>query len=238
MRACFLLLLLPAVKSVAQQPADTFLVKNAQKLVQPYERKYIQYTETKDGHILFNAILTRKTQQINNQWLITQTYQTAKSIDTDSSYCDMQTLMPVAYATNIESGAYRERVSFAKPSIHNRIIYNDSSTEASYINSNRYNGVIETDLIATLPLEDNRSFVLKAVNPGLHYTEYLITITVEGKEDITITGIGKIACWRLRVNEGGSSSSTEWYSVNGKQQIKKVFVFKNGNSFIRTLLAG
>ena len=219
---------------------DTITVINAQRTIQPSEKRYLQYTETKEGFILFNSILTRKTEKISygdsSCWLITQTYQTSKAIDTDSSLCAYTTLRPVTYHTRIQSDGYTERVNFST-SISNEIQYKDSIGLHTYPNHNYYNGVISNDLIMTLPLHDGKSFVFKLVNPGRHFTEYVHTIKVAGTEKIAIGGMGDIECWKLEVNDGGSNT-TEWYSKKDRQLVKKMYRFKNGNIFHRILIAG
>lgn len=242
MRFCLSLLLLATLHASAQPVADTFTVKNATNFIHPYEKKYIQYAETAEGLIIFNSILTRKAQKTTfngkNVWLFTQNYQTAKAINKDSSYCDEQTLLPVAYCSGIASENTHERVLFMQQEVLNRVTQKDSTQEFTHINHHRYNGVMANDLVTTLPLQANRTFVFKTLNPGLRYWEYLTIITVEGKEDLEVSGIGKIPCWKIHVSEGGGRTSTEWYSINGLHQVKMIYPLKNGNYFVRMMLVG
>lgn len=222
--------------------ADTFFVKNDIDNIVPGQRKYIQYTETKEGFINFQSILTRKIEKAiyegKQQWLITQTYQQAKSIDTDSSYCDIKTLMPSTYFTNIQSEGHREKVIFSDKQIINTIFFKDSISSAVKDNKYFYNGVIADDIIATMPLQQGARFIIKTLNPGKRYFEYYTTVEVLGKEEIEVPGLGIISCWKINTSQGGGIPSTEWYAVKGQFMVKKKFVFKNGNIFYRMLLVG
>ncbi|MEI9810618.1 MAG: hypothetical protein WDO16_23620 [Bacteroidota bacterium] len=227
--------------SFAQNSApDTFTVTNALKKLAPFERKYIQYTETKEGNIKFNSILTRKLERVTiasqDAWLTVQTYQLDNHIDRDSSFSDATTLRPVAYFSDVQSEDHREKVTFSQNGITNTTIYKDSTQTIVKENSQWYNGVIADEIISCMPLKSNASFVFKAVNPGLRYFEYITVATVEGQEEIEIAGLGKILCWKVRTGKGGKNGSLEWYTVKGQVQVKKKFEFGNGSSFYRVLL--
>jgi len=243
MRYClFILVVFNSFISFGQaSKPDTFSVVNGDKILIPFERKYIQYTETKEGLISFNSILTRKLEKVQvegrDNWLIIQSYQSNKSIDKDSSFCELTTLKPVAYFSDVASEGHKEKVTFLKNSISNKTLYKDSSATIIKENTGRYNGVMSDEIISCLPLKLNASFAIKTVNPGLRYFEYTTDVTVEGKEEIEIAGLGKILCWKLRTGKG-RNSSLEWYSVNGQVQVKKKFEFGNGSVFYRVLLAG
>lgn len=215
---------------------DSTGIGNAAGKLQPATQKYIQYTETKEGLVTFNAVLTRTLQHTNFQgrdaFLVVQTYQTAKGIDTDSSYCEAKTLRPLAYFTDIQSEQHREQVIFAQDSIRNTVIFKDSIGQFTHPNDEYYNGVITEELIAALPLAGKKRFVLKTLNPGMRYFVYTTTIEVECKETISLPGAAGVSCWRLKVYNG-NNFSTQWVTVKGHQQLKKRFVFKNGNAFVR-----
>jgi hypothetical protein len=218
---------------------DTFYIQDAAGKLLPSERKYLQYTETKEGLINFNAILTRTIQKTTYQgtdaFLIVQTYQTAKAIDRDSSYCQPSNLEPLAYSSAIQSEQYREQVLFVNGIIENTIIFKDSTQQFTKTNARFYNGVMTDELIAVLPFEQKKQFILKTVNPGRRYFEYTTKVDVEGQETISIPGAEKVLCWRLRVTNG-ENYTIQWFTVKGRQQLKKKFVFKNGNAFIRVAM--
>ncbi|HEV7780691.1 MAG TPA: hypothetical protein VGO58_05470 [Chitinophagaceae bacterium] len=240
----FSFLSIAACYSASGQTAipDTFTITKADKKLVPFERKYIQYTETKEGLIRFNSILTRKLERsvINDRegWFSIQTYQLEKHRNTDSSFSDAVTLLPVAYFTDIPSEGHRENVLFATNSITNIIIYKDSTKTVVKENNLRYNGVVADEIISCMPLKLNASFVFKAVNPGLRFSEYNGTVLVEAQEEIEIPGLGKILCWRLRTNKGGKADSIEWYTVKGQVQVKKKIELANGSVWYRVLLVG
>lgn len=215
---------------------DTFEIKRAGSSIVPCTRKYLQYTETGDGLILFNAILTRTIEKVDYHgkaaWLIVQSYQTAKAIDRDSSYCELNSLRPLAYFTDIQSEQHREKVIFTETTIDNSVLFKDSSTQFTKANTGFYNVVMNDDLIAALPLKEKKQFILKTVNPGFRYFEYQTVVAVEGKELLSLPGLSNVWCWRLKISNG-KSYTTEWYTVKGHQQVKKKFVFKNGNTFYR-----
>lgn len=235
-------LLLTGYNGAAQaKDADLFKVTNGDKKLAPFERKYIQYIETKEGFIRFNSILTRTCKPITgengNNWLIIQAYQSGNYINIDSSICEKSTLLPVAYNTHIQSDAYREKVSFSGTGITNTILYTDSSTSSTKPNQGRYNGVMTDDIVSCMPLAVGASFTINVVNPGVRFSEYTTTVTVEAMEEIDISGLGKIPCWRVR-NGKGNNTTIEWYSVKEHIQVKKKFEMGNGNNFYRVLLAG
>lgn len=220
---------------------DTFRVKEADKKLIPFERKYIQYTENKDGTIAFNALLTRKMDRVpingKEAWLTVQTYQMDKFIDRDSSFCEAASLLPLYYRTSIPSEGHREIVDFTTHEITNQVIYKDSSKTALKPNKGSYNGVIADDIISCMPLALNKTFIIKSVNPGLRYIEFQVKLTVEAQEEIEIPGLGKVLCWRLRMGDA-RSTSYQWYTVKEQVQVKKRFTFANGNSWYRVLIAG
>lgn len=215
---------------------DTTEIGPAAGKLQPATKKYIQYTETKEGLVTFNALLTRTVQHTSHlgkdAYLVIQTYQNAKGIDIDSSYCAAGTLRPLAYFTDIQSEQHREQVTFTQDSIQNTIIFKDSIGRFTRPNDAFYNGVVTEELIAALPLAEKKRFVLKTVNPGIRFFAYTTTIEVEGKETISLPGAADVSCWRLKVSNG-NNFSIEWVTVKGRQQLKKRFVFKNGNTFVR-----
>jgi hypothetical protein len=221
---------------------DTFTVAKADKKLAPFERKYIQYTETKEGLIRFNSILTRKLERHmlsgRERWLSVQTYQLEKHKNTDSSFCEPVTLMPIGYFTDIQSEGHKEKVVFDVNGITNMVIHKDSTKVIMKENNMRYNGVISDDIIACMPLKLNAFFVFKAVNPGIRYFEYTVTVIVEAREEIEIPGLGKIACWRVRTNTGQKVDAIQWYTVKGNVQVKKKFELANGSIFYRVLLVG
>jgi hypothetical protein len=198
--------------------------------------------EKKNGLISFQSILTRKVEKANykgqQQLLIIQTYQSGKFIDKDSSYCNAETLKPLAYFTDIQSEGHKERVTFAENEIENIVFFKDSITKNIEENKFLYNGVVLNDIITTMPLKANTKFLIKMVMPGLRYFEYTTEVEVLGKEVIEIPGIGKIKCWKIRTTSRTGSSSLEWYTVKGQVQIMKKFDLKNGDSFKRVMITG
>lgn len=232
--------LLLAISTLAFK-RDTFEIKKIHQSIGPATRKYIQYTETGAGTINFNALLTRSIEKTiyngKEAWLIIQQYQSAKAIDRDSSYCDLYTLRPLAYFTDIQSELHQEQVLFRGNSIDNKIIFKDSTKQTMQADNGFYNGVMTDELIAALPLEQNKQFILKTVNPGLRYFEYVTTVFVEDKELISLSAAGPVWCWRVRVTTG-NTFTLQWYTVKGHEQVKKKYSMKNGNTFIRVAVSG
>jgi len=223
---------------------DTVKSIIVQKL-EPSNKKYIQYIENLDGTVHLNSILTRNIQRTryNNQdaLLMTQTYQTKKGIDIDSSIVNSKTLMPYAYFTNIKSGAYQEKVIFSNNKIINKVIANDSVDIKKIPNNNYYNGVIINDIISELPLALNKKFVVNCINVGKTVYEYTTTISVEGVDFINVNSLEAIECWRLNVTNiinGKEMINNQWYSKNDHVQIKLIFELSNGSQFIRNLIIG
>jgi hypothetical protein len=218
---------------------DTFRIKGAAGKLQPAEEKFIQYTETKEGLINFNAILTRKIEKTTyhgtDAFLIVQTYQSGKAVDKDSSYCDANTLMPLAYCTDIQSEQHQEKVSFTNGVINNTIIFKDSVQQFTRSAPDFYNGVVTDDLIRLLPLQEKKQFIFKTLNPGMRYFEYMTVVDVEAKEEISLPGGEKVLCWRTRVTTG-SNYTLQWYTVKDCHQVKKKFTLKNGGAFIRAAI--
>jgi len=228
--------LLMAVKIFAQ---DTISVGDSRMKYKGLTgmRKYVQYIESANGTINFNTLLTRKIEQMpGNKILISQTYQSAKGIDYDSSYCAASTMQPLNYHTDLKSEGHRERVTFHSDKITNVIYFKDSSQTVVKQNPGYFNGVMTDELIAALPLKQGSSFVFKTVNPGLRFYPYITRITVEGKESLKIVR-QNILCWRVRVNQGGLSDAIEWYTVKGRIQVMKRFPLGNGGTFYRVLIS-
>jgi len=211
------------------------------KNIYPSVKKYIQYTNMTDGTIRFNSVLTRTTQKTtcrgSEAFLVIQKYQTAEYINLDSSYVDASDLAPIAYFTDITSQKYREAVSFKESEIVNTIKYQDSTDIDIQVppSGRYYNGVVEDDLISALPISPGAKFKLKAINPGLRYVVYDLTVSVNGKEELDVPGVGPVDCWKLMVSSGGNIT-TVWYSVKDKVQLRKEFEFGNGNKFVRTMI--
>lgn len=200
------------------------------------ERKYVQYLQSSNGTINFNALLTRKIERVNgNNILISQTYQSPRGIDYDSSYCTASTLEPLGYYAHIESEGHREQVIFEADKISNVTFFKDSMQTVVKENRGYFNGVMTDELIAALPLKEGASFVFKTVNPGLRFHSYVTRVVVEGKEPIKIAG-QEILCWRVLVNQGGLASAIEWYTVNGRIQVMKKFPLENGGFFFRVMI--
>lgn len=206
----------------------------------PSERKYLQYTESENGLIIFQSILTRKIEKLNiegtPQLLIIQTYQMDQFMDVDSSYCHSKTLQPFAYFTEIQSEGHKEKVYFSRDQIDNNVIYKDSIGRKITENKGFYNGVTMDDIIATMPLKSKKHFLVKLVNPGLRYFEYVNEVEVLGQEEIELAGVGKLKCWKIVANPGRGNETLEWYTVKGQIQVKKRFKFKNGSVFYRVLM--
>jgi len=238
----WLLMLFSAIALHISAQTTMSAIQNSGKLV-PFTQQYLQYTETKEGLINFNAILTRSVEKSTYQgqpaWLIIQTYQTNKNINKDSSFCHLQTLAPIAYFTDIKTESYRENVFFAGDAIANNIYFKDSIQQFTRKAADVFNGVMTDDLVSMLPFAAGKEFQLKTVNPGLHYFEYTTRIVVDDKEEITLPDDKKVLCWKLRVYQGaGDSFATHWYSADNHRQLKTRSVFKNGNAFVRVAIAG
>lgn len=210
----------------------------------PAEYNYIQFTENKDKTIDFNAILTRRIQQVvyKNEavFLITQRYQTANGVDVDSSFVNLNGLKPIAYHTSIATENYQEIVEFGKHEISNSLISMDSIGSVIKTiekNNHFYNGVIINELIGELPLEKGMKFSFDLVNPGKRYYESSVNVSVIGLETLELSPSFSIACWKLEVKFGNSpKGTTEWYAFDNHIQIRSQFEFDNGNKFIRTMI--
>ncbi len=242
MKSCILSLLFFIINFSAysqELKIDSVKVIKANRIV-PSTKKYIQYTENKDGTINFNSILTREIQRTfykgKHVFLIIQKYQTQKGISIDSSFVETINLKPIAYHTDIIIEGYQEKVEFSKNEISNITVFADSTSKSIKPNKDYYNGVIMNDLIGELPLNLNKKFLIKTVNPGMRYFEYNTIITVLGTETLDINSIKRIKCWKLKVSYASNRSATEWYSVDEQLQIKSLFEFDNGNKFIRTMI--
>lgn len=237
-----LLLLLAAGSAMAQQKQEEFAVGDASQKLKPFERKYIQYTETKNGLIVFNAILTRKLERVvkdgKDQWLVVQRYQSAKTIDNDSSYCELASFKPLGYFTDIPSEGHKEKVWFTAKEVKNTTIFKDSVAVNNMPNKGLYNGVPADEIVACMPFAEKAVFRFTAVNPGLRYEEYVTTVTVLGQETVEVPGLGSILCWKVNTSQGVGGGSLEWYSVKDHVQVKKKFDFGNGGAFYRVLIAG
>jgi hypothetical protein len=220
---------------------DTIRIKKAQQKIKPFERRYLQYTALKDGKVRLSALLTRKAIKTSyagsTAFLFIQTYQFEKAIDRDSSYVNDESLLPLAYFTDIQSEGHREKVLFSSGHVHNTIEYKDSQTVFEKPSHQWFNGVVTDDIIAGLPMKKGRVFAFQAINPGKRYYEYDVVITVEDKEDLVIPGIGKLSCWRIRLGDE-KDGSIEWYTVKDQIQVKKQARLRNGNTFFRVLIAG
>lgn len=239
MKVSFLLLCVACcLNSFAQ---DTVWVNNIPRKPMPFERRYLQYTEMQDGKVKLSALLTRKAEKTtydgHNAMLVVQTYQFEKCVDRDSSYVDPSSLLPLSYFTDIQSEGHREKVRFNATEIQNIVEYKDSTTDQRKPGKGWFNGVITDDIIEGLPLKEKAVFAFHAVNPGKRYFEYTVAVTVEAKESLEIPGLGKRECWRIRVSND-RSSTLEWYTVKEQIQVKKKFIFKNGNVFYRVMIAG
>ncbi|MCG2612970.1 hypothetical protein LZZ85_01720 [Terrimonas sp. NA20] len=233
-----LLMLMFYLPSIA---ADTTWIKNAQRKIQPFERRYLQYTEQKDGKVRLSCILTRKAQKISYEgsgaMLFTQKYQLEKGTDTDSSIVNSETLLPLGYFTEIQSEGHREKVLFSPERVHNTVIYKDSTSIFEKAGHQWFNGVITDDIIGSLPMKKGAVFSFQAINPGKRYYEYVVVITIEGKEDLSIPGVGNLPCWRVRIGDE-KDGVTEWYTIKEQLQVKKIARLRNGNVFHRVLIAG
>jgi hypothetical protein len=221
--------------------ADTIWIKNVHRNIQPFERRYLQYTELKDGKIRLSCILTRKAQKTfyegSDAILFTQKYQLEKATDTDSSIVSTKSLLPLAYFTEIQSEGHREKVLFSPDQIQNTVVYKDSTAVFENAGHQWFNGVITDDIIGSLPMKKGSVFAFQAINPGKRYYEYAVVITIEGKEDLPIPGIGSLSCWRVRIGNE-KDGVLEWYTVKQQIQVKKIARLKNGNVFHRVLIAG
>jgi hypothetical protein len=200
------------------------------------ERRYIQYIENQKGHVSFNTLLTRKIELAGgDKYLITQTYQSAKNVDVDSSYCTSASMAPISYTSVVKSEGHREQVIFQTDTILNTTFFGDSSQTTAKSNTGYFNAVVTDELIAGLPLKEGASFELNTVNPGLRFHPTVTKITVERKETLELAG-KKFLCWRIRVGHEGFPDSTEWFTVEGRIQLLKKFPIGNGSTFYRTLI--
>ncbi|MEP7322715.1 MAG: hypothetical protein ABI761_12385 [Saprospiraceae bacterium] len=236
------ILLLLANRLFAQVPkTDTIKEMHGLQFGILMSRKYLQFTESQDGRVNFQSILTRQIKKIQNngkeQLLIIQSYQSG-TIDKDSSYCDLSTLLPVAYHSDVQSEGYKEKVIFAKTGIETTITTKDGTKMFTLENKQLFNGVMMDEIISSLKLREGVTYVFKALNPGMNHFEYLENIFVEGKEVIELAGIGKISCWKIKTQMEGSPGSDEWYTVKDQIQVKKRFELAGGSVFYRVLLTG
>ncbi len=221
--------------------ADTIWIKKFPRRVQPFERRYLQYTELKEGKVRLSALLTRKAIKTSyegiNSLLFIQTYQFEKGVDRDSSFVNDETLLPLAYFTDIQSEGHREEVLFLAEQVHNKVAYKDSITVLEKPAHQWFNGVITDDIISSLPMKKGAVFAFRAINPGKRYYEYAVIVTIEGKEKLLIPGVGNLPCWRVRIGDE-KDGVLEWYTTKEQIQVKKQARLGNGTTFYRVLIAG
>lgn len=205
-----------------------------------YNRKYLQYTQAKNGLVIFQSVLVRNSDSVvhsgKKSRAITQHYHMSGFIDTDSSICDPVTLLPQAYYSQLNSEGYNEEVIFTPKTILNKITFKDTVKTSTKINNAFLNGVVEDDIVSRLDFTKDSVFTLHAVNPGLLFMDYQIKVRVLGKELLEVAGCGKILCWKLDINSGTKNGATVWYSEKNRVQLKKTFLLPDGNLFIRVLL--
>ncbi|WP_417881850.1 hypothetical protein [Xanthomarina gelatinilytica] len=228
------------INSNAQDTINVSFKNLNTKKITPSTRNYVQYVEHADGHISFNTLLNKKIEKVNfnnkKAFLIVQKYQSEQiGINIDSSYIDASTMAPIVYNTDIATLGYKEKVVFGDKEIINKTVYKDSIKTSTAINKDFFNVVVVDEIISALPLENDKVFLLKCVNPGLNFFEDDIVVTVLGKETLNINN-NDIKCWKLKVYNTLSKSSTiNWYAEDGLYQMKMLFN-NNGISFIRALL--
>jgi hypothetical protein len=99
-------------------------------------------------------------------------------------------------------------------------------------NMGYFNGVMTDELIGSSPLKSGVTFIFKTVNPGLRFRSYVTRVMVEEQETLKIEG-QDVLCWRIRVNQEGSSDAIEWYTVQDRIQVMKKFNLGNGSTFYR-----
>jgi hypothetical protein len=214
---------------------DTLFVRDnlLSRRVLTGERKYIQFIETPDKTIIFNTFLTCKIEEMDNgRILISQAYQSSRGLDFDSSICETLTLRPLYYHATIHSRSYRERVTFLSDRIINETFFTDSTQTVVKQNMGYFNGVMTDELIGSSPLKSGVTFIFKTVNPGLRFRSYVTRVMVEEQETLKIEG-QDVLCWRIRVNQEGSSDAIEWYTVQDRIQVMKKFNLGNGSTFYR-----
>lgn len=229
------------IYSPAGQAQSGYVVpENPKAQLKESEQRYLQYFQAANGNIRFQSLLTRKVTPYlylgKSQWLITQTYQNDKGTNTDSSICEKKGLKPLAYFSNISDENYREFVLFKADSIENKVVYTDSSSQHSKPNAGRYNGVALLELIKTMPLAQDKKFTVEAVNPGLRYFEYSVTITVLGRERIQLPGQNGLDCWKLEISGRAGTQTFSWVTVGDQIEVKKIVSLGKGQYFYRLLL--
>lgn len=242
MKTIFFLFFIASSQFAFNQNSTTDAVQTLKaKNIKPSTIKYIQYTEKKDGTIDFQSLLTREVKNTqyngNDVYLITQKYQSQKSVDIDSSFVNANNLRPISYHSDIRSEGHKEIVEFSNNEISNSITFKDSVKAFAKPNLGSFNGVIMDDLIGELPLQKGKIFTIKSVNPGLRFFEYTTKITVLGIENLKINNITTIKCWKVKVSTSSNNKgSTKWYSIKDHLQVKSVYEFANGNKFIRSII--
>lgn len=204
---------------------------------------YVQFIETESKPYRFNSFLKREIQTIEYKneecLLVIQNYFTPKGIDVDSSILRKKDLKPIAYHTNISTIGYREVVEFDEDSIINSIIYSDSSNFTRRPNNESFIGVALNEIIGSRKLKGGMQFSIEAVNPGLRYFEYTISIKVLGTEFVYLTPNNKIECWKLEVYHSHLKKTTiEWYSVDNQLQLRSEMDLGNKMRFVRKLTLG
>lgn len=236
-----LLLLTANLISFAQESKIDTISEIKASRIKPSTKKYIQYIENTDGTIKFNSILSREIQEIEFEgqkvYLIIQKYQSENGIDIDSSLVRKMNLMPIAYHSDISTEGHKEIVKFSETQISNRIVLEDSTYYSVEPNKNLYNSVIINEVISELPLEIGKNFIIKMVNPGKRFYEYITSVQVLKIESIELNPSVRIKCWKLNVKYGNSTiGNTEWYSVKKQIQIKSLFEYGDNKKFVRNMI--
>lgn len=230
-----LLLTLATITGSYAQQNDTLPV--GQKIFPaktiPQNDKYILYWDMPDGKWKPIALATNSVESLSfhgkQTWAYIQKYQGERGINTDTTFFEESTLLPIAYRTDINSSAttqitpYKEIVDFGPAGLTGSVIYRDSvKTAEKNIALAYFNAPMEEYIISRLPLHQNYTTVFKLVSVGKNTGEIYSRINVLDAEEIMLPDHQKIVCWKLEVNNGFSKSYL-WFSKKEQKFIKRKF---------------
>jgi len=218
----FFLLISMMVHGQKEQPVTgaDLLLKNLPE----GSRNYLVYMEKPDGSVIDISIWERKvtfSQQSGNDVIeIRQTWknQNASKVKHVYSVLQKDSFLPlyhkVSDTKNIEAYSFTGKRIVGTDTVPN-------NTRADFeikLEKPVFNFELDMEILRMLPYEDHVTFLIPFYHPGSKTPPRDYKYTVMGREHLN-TGLGKILCWKLKIEYSERNIATFWIADTSRDLI-------------------
>lgn len=233
----FTLVLLFFTQILIAQQADSLHVgtifKDFDKLnYESYEYEVYSERDGKKSPSVFMTSTTTK-EKINGQKYVAIRHRWSSPNFNGNFYAlvEPQTMRPVIQIRNREQGKEAYRFSDHQLVGLDTAANNLAADYQLELPFPVFNFEIDLETFSVLPLGENKVFMLPFYHAGSKSSPTYYEIKVEKTENLEVPGEGKVLCWVLFMDYGGTQPTRFWYTKKDRKFVKMEATYKEARIF-------